>query len=66
VSASVTDAVAPGASDADEAGENAADHPLGTAAARTSADAAQVEALLFLTVMLNDVVVAAARETLGG
>jgi hypothetical protein len=64
--ANVTDAVAPGASDAVEVGENDFDQPLGTAADIANADAAHVEALLFLTVTLNDVVVTAAKERLGG
>ena len=48
-SVTVDDAVAPGVSEEIELGENAADHPVGTAAARLNADAEQVELFLFVT-----------------
>ena len=50
-SVNVDDALAPGASEENELGENAADHPLGTAAARLKADAEQVELFLFVTLI---------------
>jgi hypothetical protein len=51
-SVTVDDALAPGASEEIELGENAADHPLGTAAARLKADAEQVALFLFVTVIV--------------
>ena len=51
-SVTVDDARAPGASEEIELGENAADHPLGTAAARLKADAEQAELFVFATVIV--------------
>ena len=49
-SVNVDEALAPGDSDEMGLGENAADHPLGTPAARLNPDAGQLELFLFVTV----------------
>ena len=49
-SVNVDETLAPGASEEIEPGENAADHPLGTAAARLNPDGEQLELFLFVTV----------------
>ena len=56
-SVSADDALAPEANDAIDVGEKAADHPLGTEAARMNDEAGQLAPFLFVTVTVrfNDV-----------
>jgi hypothetical protein len=61
----VIDALAPGASDTDAAGENDAVHPVGTDAVAVNNDAAHVEPLLFLSVTVYFIEPLAASETPG-